>query len=219
MRNSDDLTIQEREWIEKYGCLPEDPNQLIELAKNIKRVNWEKYYEEKDRIENMQWKNVHISLPLVPKCTPRARLSPRTHTFYVKGAAENKKIIKRFINVNDIIYTNTKFMVDLYFPTPVSAMKGYEILLAEQKLIRPTITKDWDNLGKTYSDMIQEYLLINDNIICDGCVHKYFSLRPHVEIYIDYQEFFDSSYNQKKITNSKSYNNLIDPQKSINLTL
>ena len=107
----------------------------------------------------------------------------------------------------------TRFRVDCYFPTPTSVMKGYEILLAEEGLIRPMITKDWDNLGKTYSDMIQEYLLINDNIICDGSSNKYFSIRPHVDITIQYQEDYDSEYNRRRVENSKSYKKLFNMEK------
>ncbi len=209
------LTKQEIEWNEKYGMLPEEPDKLISMAQTVKHVDWDKYKKERDRIMNMHWKTISLILPLVPQSTPRARWSSVSKTFYVKGAAENKKIIKRIIQVNCIICTMTVFSVRAYFPIPKSSMKGYEIALAEEGLIRPMITKDWDNIGKTYSDMIQNYLLVNDNIICDGRVEKYFSLRPRVEIDIKYQVEFDSEYNKKRVLTSKSYKNLIESQKSI----
>ena len=71
----------------------------------------------------------------------------------------------------------------------------------------------WDNLGKTYSDMIQDILLLNDNIVNPGRVEKYFSLKPRVEIYIKYQDGFDSNFNRKKITNSTQYLNMINENK------
>lgn len=207
------LTLQERDWIEKYGNLPEDHDALISLIKETHRIDMEQYENEKKRICSMKWKEISFSLPIVPKSTPRARYSSLNNVFYVKGAAENKKMIKRIIQVSSIVSTMTRFRVDCYFPTPTSVMKGYEILLAEEGLIRPMITKDWDNLGKTYSDMVQEYLLINDNIICDGMSNKYFSIRPHVDIFIQYQEDYDSDYNRKRVENSKSYKKLIDLEK------
>lgn len=210
---SERLTLQERQWIDKYGDLPNDHESLISIIQKSYRIDMEKYQKEKERILSMQWKELSFSLPIVPKSTPRARYSSLNNTFYVKGAAENKKMIKRIIQVSSIISTMTRFRVDCYFPTPTSVMKGYEILLAEEGLIRPMITKDWDNLGKTYSDMIQEYLLINDNIICDGCSNKYFSIRPHVDIFIQYQEDYDSDYNRKRVENSKSYKKLINDEK------
>jgi hypothetical protein len=60
--------------------------------------------------------------------------------------------------------------------------------------------------------MLQEYLLVNDNIICDGGVHKYFSIKPRVEVRIRYQDGFDSEYNKKKMMESTNYNKLIYPQ-------
>ena len=210
---SERLTLQERQWINKYGDLPNDQESLISIIQKSHRIDMDRYQKEKDRILSMQWKELSFSLPIVPKSTPRARYSSLNNTFYVKGAAENKKMIKRIIQVSSIISTMTRFRVDCYFPTPTSVMKGYEILLAEEGLIRPMITKDWDNLGKTYSDMIQEYLLINDNIICDGSSNKYFSIRPHVDIFIQYQEDYDSDYNRKRVENSKSYKKLINDEK------
>ena len=65
----------------------------------------------------------------------------------------------------------------------------------------------WDNLGKTYSDMIQGILLLNDNIVNPGKVEKYFSLKPRVDIFIKYQDGFDSNFNRKKITSSTQYLN------------
>lgn len=210
---SERLTLQERQWIDKYGYLPNDQESLISIIQKSHRIDMDRYQKEKERILSMQWKELSFSLPIVPKSTPRARYSSLNNTFYVKGAAENKKMIKRIIQVSSIISTMTRFRVDCYFPTPTSVMKGYEILLAEEGLIRPMITKDWDNLGKTYSDMIQEYLLINDNIICDGSSNKYFSIRPHVDIFIQYQEDYDSDYNRKRVENSKSYKKLINDEK------
>lgn len=210
---SERLTLQERQWLDKYGDLPNDQESLISIIQKSHRIDMDRYQKEKERILSMQWKELSFSLPIVPKSTPRARYSSLNNTFYVKGAAENKKMIKRIIQVSSIISTMTRFRVDCYFPTPTSVMKGYEILLAEEGLIRPMITKDWDNLGKTYSDMIQEYLLINDNIICDGSSNKYFSIRPHVDIFIQYQEDYDSDYNRKRVENSKSYKKLMNDEK------
>ena len=63
----------------------------------------------------------------------------------------------------------------------------------------------WDNLGKTYSDIVQGILVLNDNIITDGGVKKYYSVKPRVRIKIKYQLGFDSDFNRKKITRSTSY--------------
>lgn len=68
----------------------------------------------------------------------------------------------------------------------------------------------WDNLGKTYSDMLQDVLFLNDNIIQTGIVEKYYSLKPRIELFISYQDDFDSNFNRKRIENSKAYKALIN---------
>ena len=78
-------------------------------------------------------------------------------------------------------------------------MSSVDKVLAEMKLIRPVSKPDWDNLGKSYSDMIQGVLLQDDSIIIEGLSRKYYSIKPRVEITIDYMTEFDSKYNENKI--------------------
>jgi len=68
----------------------------------------------------------------------------------------------------------------------------------------------WDNLGKTYSDMVQGILLLNDNIITSGTVEKFFSVKPRVRINIKYQLGFDSKFNKRKILHSTSYKKAVE---------
>ena len=84
-------------------------------------------------------------------------------------------------------------------------MNKKEVILAELGVIKPPISKDWDNLGKTYSDMIQKWLLINDGLIVKGTTEKFWSLKPRVEIILDYLVDFDCKYNKNLITKSKFY--------------
>ena len=84
-------------------------------------------------------------------------------------------------------------------------MNNVEINLAEQGKIVPVGTSDVDNLMKTYLDMIQGHLLLNDNIVTRGTLEKFYSLKPRLEIKIRYQTDFDSRYNERRITHSKSY--------------
>ena len=56
----------------------------------------------------------------------------------------------------ELITTACKFYCDCYFPIPKSMTKN-EKLRAELKLVNHLSKPDWDNLGKTYSDMIQKY--------------------------------------------------------------
>jgi Holliday junction resolvase RusA-like endonuclease len=185
-----------------------DENLILNYLENNLKLDLEKIKEEETRIQNINWEEVIITLPIEPKPSPRPRYSFKTKHFYVKGAKSNKNIIKEYINSN-IIYTRTNLLVKTYQPTPIHLMDNNEIYLAEKELILPIQNPDWDNLGKTYSDMIQEYLILNDNIVNPGSVEKYYSLIPRVVIIIRYQKDFDSKFNKKKILNSTQYKSLI----------
>ena len=97
-----------------------------------------------------------------------------------------------------MITTPCKFTCRSYLPIPKS-MSAIEKILAEMGLIRPITKPDWDNIGKTYSDMIQGMLLLDDSLIIEGVSKKYYSTKPRVEIYIEYMEKYDCLYNERKI--------------------
>lgn len=201
--------MQEK-YEEKYGHIPDTREQILNYIEENFKLNMEKIQEEEDFINSLKWKDVEMVLPLVPKPTPRPRYAFKTKHFYVQGAADNKKFIKEYIDDLNIIYTRTKFIVKTYQPTPISGMKPSEIYLAEKGVLCPLSTPDWDNLGKTYSDMLQDVLFLNDNIIQTGIVEKYYSLKPRIELFISYQDDFDSNFNKKRIENSKAYKALIN---------
>ena len=56
-----------------------------------------------------------------------------------------------------------------------------------------------DNLIKTYTDMLKGALLYDDSIIYKGVSEKYYSVKPRIEITIQYMTDFDSDFNKKKI--------------------
>lgn len=199
------LTRAEIEYRDKYSHYPDSQDELLKYIKTKYKINEELINERINAINNIPWKEINITIPIIPKGSPRPRLNGKSNRFYVKGASDNKKIIRKIINKSNIIFTRTELLVKTYQPTPTYAMSGTEIYLAQLGYIRPQQKSDWDNLGKTYCDMLEGILLLNDNIICDGNVKKYFSLKPRVEIYIKYQDHFDSRYNERKIKSSKTY--------------
>ena len=191
---------------EEYSHLPDTPDDQLNYILTTKKVNMDKVRAEIERIENIPWKKIHMQFPLIPYPCPRPR-STSNGRFYVEGAKEHWDYMKRTITDQQIISTMTRFTVDLNIPIP-STMNGTEAYLAQLRYILP-IASDWDNYGKTYSDAIQKILIINDNLICSGVVNKYYSIKPYVNIILEYQDGYDSRYNERKIKNSKSYKNLI----------
>lgn len=206
-----ELTKQEREYQMKYGNIPKTKEERVAYIMQNYKVDMDKYNRLVEHNKSIQWNILDLQFELIPKPTPRPRLNPKTNTFYVSGAQENKKIIKRLLTDFNIIFTGTRFCITTYQPIPISSAKGYEILAAEEGIIRPLADPDWDNLGKTYSDMLQHYLLLNDNIIIHGEVDKYYSIRPRIDIHIEYQDNFDSNFNKKRIINSKAFKTMVDP--------
>lgn len=205
MGKKKNITRTEELYEEKYGHIPLEKEAILEYLRNTIKIDMAKVESEKDKIDALGWKELEIILPLVPSPSPRPRYNFATEHFYVRGAQENKKIIQRYITDANIIYTRTKLKIETYQPIPMSTMKKHEIYLAELGYIIPIQDPDYDNLAKTYTDMIQGILLLNDNIVSNGAVDKYFSIKPRVVIRIQFQDGFDSDFNYKKITKSTAY--------------
>lgn len=191
------------EYDRMYGHIPKDLNSRLEFIK--KKVKTDRGYagilvDEIKRIKSIQWKTISFVIYLVPKATPRPRRS-KNGVFYVAGAADNKRFFKEFsktIKKFIFIATPCKFYCTSYLPIP-SDMKILYQLLAEMGYIRPVGNPDFDNLAKTYADMIQGTLLLNDAIVVDGMSRKFYSVKPRIEIKIQYMADYDSDYTRKKI--------------------
>lgn len=205
---------QIEEYYNQYGDIPLESDKILEYLKNklnLTDKDFQKINEMNFHVENIPWETLKIVLPVIPKPSPRPRYSRVSGHFYVTGAAENKKLFKYYIEeVYKIIYTQTYFSLTAYLPTPLSSMNRWEIYRAEDKKILPISNPDFDNLLKTYSDMIQEQLILNDNIITIGTCEKYYSVKPRVEIEIKYQLGFDSKFNKRRTETSTAYKNAVE---------
>ena len=205
---------QIEEYDEKYGAIPMDPAEILTYLEQELRLTdkgFKKIQEADDYVASIPWNNLKIILPIIPKPSPRPRISGVTGRFYVTGAAENKKLLKYYIeDIYQIIYTQTYFSLTTYIPTPISSMNRHEIYRAEKKTISAMSNPDWDNLGKTYSDMIQQILILNDNIITKGSTEKYYSVKPRVEIDIKYQLGYDSKFNKRRMESTKAYKDAVE---------
>lgn len=193
----------EKEYKKFYGDIPKDSNgrldYIISQIKSAKSTKG-KILSEIDKINKIKWKEISYIVYLIPKGSPRPRNTKNGNHFYVKGAQDNKKVFRYFFDSQPdlaIIRTACKFYCTSYLPIPKS-MKISEQILAELGYIRPIITPDFDNLIKTYSDMIQGTLLYNDSTIVEGVSKKFYSVKPRIEITIKYMESFDSEYNRKR---------------------
>jgi len=193
----------EKEYNKLYGDIPKYNNERIDyLLKdtNLKR-NKLKVYDEIQRINSIKWKKKSFTLYIIPKATPRPR-SGKNGIFYVKGSSDNKKFFKEFIKDKELEIINTPCKIECVSYLPISkSMNNVNKILAELGFIRPISKPDWDNLAKAYCDMIQGYLLEDDALIIEGISKKYYSIKPRVEITIEWMESFDCKYNEDKIIN------------------
>ena len=196
---------------EKYGHIDKDFNsRFITLLKTLKITDKDmrKIKERIKEILRIRKKTLSFVFYFTPQATPRPRYSKFTKSFYVKNQLDYNKLFKEYLDNEDIkikIVTPCEFKCVTYMPTP-SGMNRTEKVLAELGLIKNISKPDWDNLGKTYSDMIQKHLILDDAIIYKGTSEKLYSGKPRIEITLTYYEDFDSKYNRTKIMKNKYFN-------------
>ena len=189
------------EYKKEYRHIPVESTRLLSYLMSTMDISKIKknILLEANRIANIHWSTFHFTIFMLPKASPRPRYSSKGHMFYVKGASDNKKIFQEAMKDSDfpIINTPMKFCCTSYLPIP-NTMKKHEKILAEMGLIRPISKPDFDNLAKTYSDMIQGTVMTDDALIVEGISRKYYSCKPRIEIIIEYMDEIDSDYNKKK---------------------
>lgn len=199
---------------EKYGEVSRDClDRLYDLIDNLNDKQMGTLRTNLEENEKTEWKHISFVFYFIPKATPRARYTGFGKHFYVSDAMNNQKLMQSYVrkHLDDfpMITTACRFYCDTYFPTP-SAMTKEEKVRAELKRIRHMSKPDWDNLGKTYSDMIQNTIIMDDSLIVDAMVSKYYSTKPRIEITVEYADRYDSNYNMKNITKRKQYQDNID---------
>lgn len=200
------------EYNEKYGTISKN---LIERffnmvsEKKIKEKDFNKLQTEISRIRRIKKHEMSFVFYFTPQATPRPRYSRFTKSFYVKNKMNYNEVFGMFLKSIDNkiqICTPCEFYCKTYSPIP-SGMNKIESLLAELSLIKNISKPDWDNLAKTYCDMIQKHLIIDDSLIYKGSLEKLYSSKPRIEIFIRYYDEFDSLYNEKKVTKYSSLKN------------
>lgn len=200
------------EYDKNYGIISTDMlDRLYELLDEMNGKSIEKFKNNIQKNLDTKWNVIKFIFYFLPKATPRARFTKFGGHFYVSDAQNNQKLMLDFCknNLKDfpIITTACKFYCDVYFPTP-KGMTNEEKLRAELKYVRHLSKPDWDNIGKTYSDMIQNTIIMDDSLIIEGSVSKYYSIKPRIEITIEYADRYDSKYNEKSVTKRKQYNKI-----------
>lgn len=192
---------------EKYSQYPSSHEEQLEYIRKMHKIDLNKIKDMQNHINDIPWYTQKFTFDIMPYPAHRPKAGANGH-FYVEGAHEHWKYMQDAIKNSEIIHTATKFELVVYLPIP-SGMSASEKYLAQMGYINPIGGGDWDNFGKTYSDAIQEILILNDNLIIEGLVTKKYALKPRVEIIIKYQLDYDSNFNRRKVEGTKSYKNII----------
>lgn len=192
----------EKEYKKEFGDVPKRSLERVSEFLDTHKLSRYKVsvFDEMKRISNIEWKKESFIIYLLPKATPRPRSTSNGSFFYVKGAKDNKMFFRKEVDKMDLPFITTpcKFTCVAYMPIPKS-MKPIEQLLAEYGFIRPISKPDFDNLVKTYTDMIQDVILYDDSLIVEGTSMKYYSWKPRIEFTIEYMVEHDSVFNKQKI--------------------
>lgn len=201
--------IKSQEYQEKYGHIPVDYyerlNWMIDYYKLSEQRMNEILLKRQTMIDSLFYYDYNImELLEEPEGASRpkvriirsnfnklAKIDPGMVHIYVPGAGDDRKFMQRILDENeldkfdDLIYTPCQIEYNMYIKTP-SYFNITDIFLAEIGLIRAPVKPDWDNAGKKYCDMFNSNIWLDDSLVIDGSVHKYYSILPRVEIKLRY---------------------------------
>lgn len=204
------------EYEEKYGNIPEDYVKRLQWMTNEFNLSNLKKQQildaRQDLMENIKYKTYRIVLYEEPEGTPRPRFrivnrynltnpnirnSQFVHVYSLTGKEDSKYMKElvtegEFKELENILYTPCRVEFSAYVRTPKS-FNIKEMFLAEIGLIRPINKPDWDNIGKKYSDMFNSNIWLDDTLVIDGTVRKFYSIKPRVEVDL---LFLDKLYNK-----------------------
>lgn len=193
------------EYLHKYGDIPSNLNDRLSYLLKSLKIKDKDIPEIRKRIKHItgiKYDEMSFVFYFTPQATPRPRYSRFTGAFYVKNHLNYGDIFKKFLDDNKVTFkidTPCEFYCKTYSPIP-NSMNRIEKILAELGLIKHASKPDWDNLAKTYCDMIQKHLITDDSIIYKGCLEKLYSSKPRIEIRIRFMTEYDSKYNENKLT-------------------
>lgn len=186
----------------KYEDVPEDKNERLEYVVKLLKLKDKDLSLVGELIEGIKAKkrnNVEI-INMTFHITPEGIARPRKglYGFYVPNIQKFYTYMKEYLKIHnelsDIsIFSECKMDCKFYFPIP-SDMRKMEKFLAELKVIKCIKKPDWDNVGKS-TDMLHS-LWLDDALVTDARVRKYYSFKPRIEIRIVYYTDHSNSYHE-----------------------
>lgn len=215
----------------KFGDIPKEYNERCNWLYDKLHITDSKadsiIAKYKAMQESLYYTEIFIVLYEMPEGSPRPRFrlvnrknlantalaNPNfVHVYSITGAEDNKfmnRLMTKedFCNLEHIIYTPCNLIYSAFLKTP-SNYNSVDTYLAELGMHRPITKPDWDNIGKKYSDMSNSNLWLDDNLVIDGQVRKYYSVLPRIEIQLFYLNMLYNKHQYDSI--SKRYSGEIN---------
>ena len=212
---------------DKYRGIPIDYDDrlsyLYDKLKINNKVENEILEKRIQMITSLYFNDIKIVLFEIPEGAPRPRFriinrsnfmneaiaNPNFVHVYSVNAHEDSVFMSRLlaqdlISLQNLICTPCEITINTYSPTP-SYFNRVDTFLAELGLHRPIAKPDWDNIEKKYSDMFNHNIWLDDTLVIDGHIHKYYSILPRLEIDLRYLNMVYNRYQYNSIINRSDY--------------
>lgn len=216
------------DYINKFGLIPVDfrerLNWLYDKYKVTESQAFEILYKRDMMIENLSYIDTQIILFEVPEGSPRPRFrivnrsnlsnmamsNPNFIHVYSLTGKEDNTFMRRLMSQEDFDALDrmicTPCVIDIYaFLKTPSYYNKEDTILAEIGIHRPISKPDWDNIGKKYSDMFNANVWLDDTLVVDGSIHRYYSVLPRIEIKIRYLNMVYNKHQYNSIINRSDY--------------
>lgn len=219
---------KQSEYINKFGDIPVDyKERLTWLYKKLKITDKQAFdilCKRDLMLNSLEYYDTQIVLFEVPEGSPRPRFriinrsnlsnmamsNPNFVHVYSLTGKEDNMFMKRLMTQEDFNALDsmifTPCIVDIYaFLKTPSCYNKEDTILAEIGMHRPISKPDWDNLGKKYSDMFNANIWLDDTLVTDGSVHKFYSVLPRIEIKLRYLNMVYNKHQYDSITHRAEY--------------
>lgn len=222
---------KQEEYQKKYGHIPIDYRERLEWMVDTYKISPSKMDEILDKrqavLSNIFYYDYNIiELLEEPEGASRPRvrvlrsnynrlaMSNQLIHVYVPGASEDNKYMRKLVDteliqLDGLITTPCNIEYNVYLKTP-SNTNIVDKFMCEIGLFRPPYSKpDWDNIAKKYCDMFNYNIWMDDSLVIDGSVHKYYSVLPRVEIKLRYlncvytKNFFNAMISRSGYSNQE----------------
>lgn len=219
---------KEAEYVAKYSNIPIDYKDRLDWMCDQYKLNesvMNMILEKRDNmLSQLYYTDILVILYEVPEGTPRPRfrlITPKNYAsvaamdkqyihVYSPNASEDNKFMKRMVNDGELyelqsnIITPCSITFNAFYETPKSFSR-VDKFMSEIGIFNPITKPDWDNIGKKYSDMYNSNVWIDDSIVTNGVVSKFYSILPRVEIHLKYLNAVFNKYQYDSITGRKDY--------------